>query len=110
MRDGHCLGDWARTQSCVALSSGEAELNAALKGGVELIGLRTLMTEIHLETTLQIKGDSSACHGTLHREGCGKVKHLELKQLWLQGKVKEGAISYAKIPREQNPADSFTKN
>ena len=26
----HCIGHWSRTQSCVALSSGEAELNSAL--------------------------------------------------------------------------------
>lgn len=27
----HCLGQWSRTQATIALSSGEAELNAALK-------------------------------------------------------------------------------
>ena len=82
----------------------------ALKGGTELIGLSTLMSELKLNAILEILGDSSACHGTLHREGSGKVKHLELKQLWLQGKVKEGTIRYVKIPRDQNPSDSFTKN
>ena len=110
MRGDHCLGQWSRTQSCVALSSGEAELNAALKGGTELIGLRTMIRELGLDASLCICGDSSACHGTLHREGCGRIKHLELKQLWLQGKVKAGDVSYCKVPRNDNPSDSFTKH
>ena len=78
MRGHHCLGQWSRTQSCVALSSGEAELNAALKGGTELLGLRTMLRELGLDAQLQICGDSSACFGTVHREGCGRIKHLSL--------------------------------
>ena len=46
VRGGHCLHQWSRTQSNIALSSGEAELNAALKGGVELIGVQNLMLEL----------------------------------------------------------------
>ena len=110
VRGGHCLHQWSRTQSTIALSSGEAELNAALKGGVELIGVQNLMLELGMPSTLTLKGDSSACSGTVHREGCGRIKHLELKQLWLQQKVKNGSINYVKIPRQANPADSMAKS
>ena len=55
------------------------------------------MVEMQLETTLQIKGDSTACHGTLHREGCGNVKHLELKQLWLQEREREKELEIRKV-------------
>ena len=30
---------------------------------------------------------SSVCFGTLHREGSGRIKHLEIRQLWLQNKI-----------------------
>ena len=80
----HCIGHWSRTQSNVALSSGEAELNAALKGGVELKGAQILLSEMKRSVGVRIKGDSAACTGILSREGAGKIKHVEVKQLWLQ--------------------------
>ena len=110
VRGSHCLHHWSRTQTTVALSSGEAELNSALKGGTELIGAQSLMAELKLSVNLELLGDSSACFGTLHREGTGRVKHLEIKQLWLQGKVKDGSLKYTKIPREINAADSLAKS
>ena len=99
---------WSRTQPVVALSSGEAELNASLKGGCELIGARELLCEMGREYTMRLYGDSSACKGTLHREGVGKLKHISVKQLWLQEKVNSGQIGFVKIQREINSADAFT--
>ena len=110
VRGSHCLHHWSRTQTTVALSSGEAELNSALKGGTELIGAQTLMAELNISAHPELLGDSSACFGTLHREGTGRVKHLEIKQLWLQAKIKEGALTFTKIPREVNAADSLAKS
>ena len=110
MRGTHCLGHWSRTQANIALSSCEAELNAALKGGVECIGLQTISAELGREMEVTMCGDSSACTGFLHREGVGRIKHLALKQLWLQHQVKEGNVCFVKIGREDNPADSLAKS
>jgi hypothetical protein len=104
----HLLQHWSRTQVNVALSSGEAELNACLKAGCEALGLRTLMGEIGVTIGLHIFADSSAAAGTLNREGAGKVKHLEVKQLWMQQKIKEKDLEIFKIPRAKNSADAFT--
>ena len=71
--------------------------------------MRTLLQEMNMPSQVILYGDSSACCGTLHREGTGRVKHLELKQLWLQQRIKSGDIDYAKIPRLENPADSLAK-
>ena len=109
MRGAHCLHQWSRTQATISLSSGEAELNAALKGGAELLGARTLLQELGDDVELELRGDSSACSGTLHREGAGRIKHLELRQLWIQSLIKSGDLSYIKIPREENPSDSLAK-
>ena len=106
----HCIGHWSRTQSCVALSSGEAELNAALKGGVELICAQTYLTELGHQMLLVMCGDSSACVGMVGREGLGKVKHVQVKQLWLQERIREEQLQMFKIPRAQNCSDAFTKH
>ena len=42
----HLLTHWSRAQSCVALSSGEAELNAMLKAACEGLSVRYLLEEI----------------------------------------------------------------
>ena len=104
----HLLTQWSRTQSCVALSSGEAELNAILKTACEGLGLRSLMKEIGVEAGLHIRGDSSASQGTLQRLGTGKIKHLETRQLWLQEKVYEKEVTVEKVARQRNWADVLT--
>jgi len=108
MHGGHLMAHWSRTQTGVALSSGEAELNAALKAACELIGARVMCEELGFQYDLKIYGDSSAARGTLARQGSGKIKHLETKQLWLQERIQQEELDYIKIPRAINLADAFT--
>ena len=104
----HLLTHWSRTQSCVALSSGEAELNAMLKAASEGLCLKYLLQELGDEKELHLRGDSSASHGTLNRLGSGRVKHLQTRQLWLQEKVYAGEVKVEKVPRKVNWADVLT--
>ena len=104
----HLVAHWSRTQACVALSSGEAELNAMLKTACEGLSVKHLMEEVGVEAGLHLKGDSSASHGTLQRLGTGRIKHLETRQLWLQEKIYQGCISVEKVPRRDNWADVLT--
>ena len=84
----------------MALSSGEAELNSAVKGISEAIGLRELLREIlQVTVTIRIHVDASACKGMLLRHGTGKVKHLTTKQLWVQGAVQAYGMEVLKVPR-----------
>ena len=108
MHGGHVLVHWSRTQQLVALSSAEAELNASIKADQEGLSLRNLATELGDEIGLILKGDSSANDGILKRTGAGKVKHLSVRQLWLQEKVGEGDLCHVKIPRAVNVADAMT--
>ena len=108
MHGSHCIHHWSRTQLNVALSSGEAELNAMLKGGCEGLGLKTMLGEAEAKVDIQLYGDSSAARGTVARQGIGKTKHLDVKQLWMQEKVAEGVIKSTKIPRDANISDALT--
>ena len=40
--------------------------------------------------------------------GVGKVRHLQVKQLWLQENVAAGELTIVKIPRAENYADALT--
>merc|ERR1711873_311871 len=69
------LSFWSKTQSNIALSSGEAELNSSVKAISESLGVIHLYDALfheRLETNVHV--DSSACKGMLLRSGAGKVK------------------------------------
>ena len=104
----HLIQHWSRTQQLVALSSAEAELNAAVKAGQEGIGIGNLLTEMGDTRFVQLYGDSSANHGIITRQGTGKVKHLSVRQLWLQERTAAGGMSHKKVPRLYNWSDVLT--
>ena len=108
MLGGHLIHHWSSTQSVVALSSAEAELNGIVKGAIEGIGLQNMLEEMGYTLQVNIFTDSSAANGVVHRQGAGKVKHLECRQLWVQSAVSAGKVTCSKIPRDLNPSDSMT--
>jgi hypothetical protein len=106
---GHTITHWCKTQATVALSSGEAELNAMVKGCSEGIGVYELLRELGCNPKIfSSETDSSAARGTVMRTGVGKMKHLSTKQLWVQGAIKIYEIDVVKIPRGINSADLLT--
>ena len=58
---------------------------------------------------ISIKSDSSAALGIAQRRGFGRVRHIEVSQLWLQEKVSSGDIQLGKGPGTDNAADHLTK-
>ena len=106
---GAVLAHWSKVQSNIALSSGEAELNAAVKGLSETIGLLNLISETWGATpTARLCVDASACKGMVLRHGSGKVKHLSVKQLWVQEAVRAYGVQVSRVSRAENPADLLT--
>lgn len=59
--------------------------------------------------TLVANTDSAAAKGMCSRLGVGKVRHLEMRWLWVQDQVLEKRLSVGKIPGERNKADLNTK-
>jgi hypothetical protein len=107
--NGVPLTSWSKLQSNIALSSGEAELNAAVKAVSEGIGALQLIRELCDEACrVSLCTDASACKGIVLRQGCGKIKHLSVKALWIQGAVESHSIEVRKVCRSVNPADMLT--
>ena len=103
------LSFWSKTQSNIALSSGEAELNSSVKAMSECLSIINLWEELfHQKLPATLHVDSSACKGMLLRAGTGKVKHLSTKQLWTQAATEMHGITVLKIPRKENCADLMT--
>ena len=53
--------------------------------------------------------DSSACRGIMLRTGPGRLKHLQTRFLWLQGRVRANELGVCRVLSEENPADLGTK-
>ena len=81
-----------------AVTRAKGLLNLAVE-----LGFRELSNVVHLGT------DSSAAKSFVCRRGLGRMRHLEIKDLWLQKEVREGKVEVCKIPGEENPADLMTK-
>ena len=107
MPGNHTISWWCKLQSNIALSSCEAELNAALKGAVEGLNVQRLAATLGDNLALELRTDASAARGVILRPGVGKVRHLQVKQLWLQENVAAGELTIVKIPRVDNCADAL---
>ena len=108
MRGCHLVAHWSRTQQIVALSSCEAELNGICKAAQEGLAAKHLSEEIFYPEKLEINTDSSAARGVIQRQGAGKVKHLSVKQLWVQEQEMYKKLVVNKVPRDVNWADMLT--
>ena len=106
---GGVIKSWSNRQGSVALSSGEAEFYAAGKAAVEALGARSLFADLGWRANLQICMDAEAARAIASRQGIGKVRHLEVRYLWLQDQVRRGAIRLVKVWGKENPADVLTK-
>ena len=58
---------------------------------------------------LRLFVDSSAAKAIASRQGLGKVRHLEVRHLWLQQAVREKRVTLRKVEGKRNPSDLMTK-
>jgi hypothetical protein len=103
------LKTWSKTQTVIALSTGEAELAAIVKGSTEALGIKSLLEDFGISVSLTICSDASAAIGMVGREGLGKVRHLAVADLWVQAKRASGELSFVKVDGASNPSDALTK-
>ena len=108
---GHMVKSWANNQAVIALSSGESEYYGLVKAASVSLGLKALANDmgIEFEEPIVMNSDASAAIGISNRIGSGKVRHIEVTQLWLQEKVCNGQVRLNKVGTEENLADALTK-
>ena len=100
----------SKTQTVPALSSGEAELISMNDAGKEAKFLQQMLEDIEgHEVPTILYCDSSAAIGRAKRMGVGKIRHLELRELWIQEQVAQKKLQVEKIQSSDNDADIFTK-
>ena len=106
----HLIKSWSSTQGLVSLSSGEAEFYGVTKAAGIALGYKSLLRDLGVQAKLRVWTDSSATVGICSRQGLGKLRHIDTRSLWVQQKLREGALELRKVRGEVNPADLFTKH
>jgi hypothetical protein len=82
---------------------------ALVKAAAEGIGVQSLMKDLGVDVSVELFTDSLATKSMASRSVVGNVRHMDVKWLWLQEKVKAGVIRMRKVPGEANPANVQTK-
>ena len=110
MLGSHCVKSWSINQHVIALSSGEAEYYGLVKGASVGLGLLGMLADVGVNRSLVIHTDASAAKGIASRRGLGKVRHIELSELWVQDQVARGRLKIVKVNGAENFSDSLTKH
>ena len=58
---------------------------------------------------MHVGTDSSAAKSFVGRQGLGRMKHLQIRDLWLQKEVRDGKVIVSKVLGTENPSDLGTK-
>eukprot|EP00435_Cladocopium_sp_Y103_P035839 s3673_g9.t1 len=106
-----------RTQASVALSSCEAELYAANGLMVECMFLYRLCKFLckdaseknNTDVQQRLFTDSSSAMALVQRAGTGQLKHVQIRQFYLQNLLRAGIFTIHKINTKLNPSDLNTK-
>ena len=91
-----------------ALSSGESEVMALselkecmlIQYSLEFVGFGKVPIVMYTDATV--------ARAFAHRTGVGRLKHLDVRYMWVQEQLSRGAYALKKIPRAENPADVLT--
>ena len=105
----HCVKHWSTTQTTISLSSAEAELHRIAKGASQALGMRSIGRDLGVQSKLLLLADASAALGIVRRRGLGRIRHLDVTDLWVQEQVRSTEIDIQKVAGIDNVADALTK-
>ena len=80
-----------------------------VKGGSIALGFQAMLQELGVSLEIKLRCDAGAAVGIVMRRGLGKLRHIDVTQLWLQEKVASGKIKIMKVRTTENKSDLLTK-
>ena len=94
----------AEQQGSPAKSSAEAEGYALGSGACEGLFICAVSKELGVELKLAVRSDSTATISQHTKMGLGRMKHVELRFLFVKDLLKRERLTLCKIPGTENPA------
>ena len=71
--------------------------------------MQSIAKDLEIQYKIRVHSDATAALGMCRRRGLGKVRHLDVADLWAQAKVRTGVVELVKVLNADNPADTMTK-
>ena len=105
----HTLEACTCKQKIIARSSAEAGLDAAALGASESRGTLSLLKDLGYEMKPVLAIDAKATEHILHWQGIGKLKHIDVAYLRMQGDVRSKRLRVRRVMSEENVAGLGTK-
>ena len=106
----HCIKTYSQTQETIALSPGESDFYGIAKAAAMGLGMKGMMEDPGVGVEVQVNTDSSAAKSITSRKGAGRVRHIEVRELWVQERVARGELKIVRVKGEDNVADGLTKH
>ena len=100
----------SKKQSCVALSTAEAEYVALSSAAQEAVWMRQLTTELQSSPkapTVMYEDNQSAISMTKNQQFHGKGKHIAIKYHFIREQVSNGTIKIVYCPTKEMVADTY---
>ena len=112
MMSGAAVSWKSRKQTCVALSTAEAEY-VALAGAIqEATWMRQLLDDLHngqVEPTVILEDNQSAICIAQNPQYHSKTKHIDIKYHYVREKVSDSTVELRYCPTSEMIADVLTK-
>ena len=105
----HYIKGWSSTQADITLSSAEAEVVAMTKTIAETIGISNMVRDFGYLMRGVVYADSSAALAIANRKGSGRLRHINIRMLWIQEQARKDVVETRKVKGQINPADLMTK-
>ena len=86
------------------MSSGEAEYYAIVKAAAGALRIQALAADMGWSVEVQLLVGSNAS-----RSGVGRVRHLQVRYLWVQDAFSKKRLVMKKVAGKTNPAHVLTK-
>ena len=80
-------------------------------GATRVLGIEAAAKEVGIiGRGVEVETDSSVAKSYASRRGVRRVKHVEVKMLWLQNALKEGQVIWKKLKGTENLADQMAEH
>ena len=106
---GNLVFSTSRSQKAISLSSTESEWYAAISTAIDSLHIMHIVVFLGGTVSLVMRVDNTAVVSISTKLGTARLKHIQGKLLWLQGKVSEGILKLKAVGTNFNVADVGTK-
>ena len=81
------------------------EFYAIVKGSSQSLGEQAPMRDLNVHCKIKTLTDATTGKAIAARRGPGRVRHIDVSNLWIQEKIADESIGLQKIKNVYNPGD-----